>query len=343
MTGDGLNGKDGDMQIRALMYFDELVRSRSMRQAAENLNVAPTAISRQIENLEYHFGAPLVERSTRGVKLTAAGELLAARVGRTLRELDHVGQLIEDLKGLPAVRQRQHPRQWRDCCQPAGTGACQIQSGISEAAFEVTISSARHAVDAVISGEADIAMTLFAPPVPGTKVRLRSEIAYDLIVATGHPATAKTEVQLKHVAEYALALPDSSFGFRQAFDALFEKAGLHFDAVFITGSLEMLKELVLSGATAMLLPALTVRREIDAGQLCAVPLAARNAIRTHVELCVAPDRQLSFAAAELLDFIERFMRERGGGQAVMSDSARDQTAACGNPGRGPCIGPQIPV
>lgn len=37
------------MQIRALMYFDELVRTNSMRQAAENLNVAPTAISRQIE------------------------------------------------------------------------------------------------------------------------------------------------------------------------------------------------------------------------------------------------------------------------------------------------------
>ncbi len=56
------------MQIRALMYFDELVRTNSMRQAAENLNVAPTAISRQIENLEYHFGAPLVERSARGVE-----------------------------------------------------------------------------------------------------------------------------------------------------------------------------------------------------------------------------------------------------------------------------------
>lgn len=61
------------MQLRALMYFDELVRTNSMRAAAENLNVAPTAVSRQIENLEYYFGSPLVERSSRGVKLTAAG------------------------------------------------------------------------------------------------------------------------------------------------------------------------------------------------------------------------------------------------------------------------------
>ena len=92
------------MQIRALIYFDELVRTNSMRQAAENLNVAPTAISRQIENLEHHFGTQLVERSARGVTLTAAGELLAARAGRTLRELEHVHQLIEDLKGLQRGR-----------------------------------------------------------------------------------------------------------------------------------------------------------------------------------------------------------------------------------------------
>jgi DNA-binding transcriptional LysR family regulator len=306
------------MQLRALMYFDELVRTSSMRQAAENLNVAPTAISRQIENLEYHFGAPLVERSARGVKLTAAGELLAARAGRTLRELDHVGQLIEDLKGLQAIHAN------------GATVANLLAPALAEFSlrypklhFEVTISSARQAVEAVNSGEADIAVTLFAPQVSGTKVRLRSEIAYDLIVAPGHPAAGKPDVTLKDIADYPLALPDQSFGFRQAFDALFGKAGLDFEAVFVTSSLEMLKELVLSGAAATLLPALTVRREIEAGQLRAVPLAAKSAIRTHVDLCVAPDRQLSFAATKLLDFIERFMRERAGGQPERSAATTD--------------------
>jgi len=310
------------MQLRALMYFDELVRTSSMRQAAENLNVAPTAISRQIENLEYHFGAPLVERSARGVKLTAAGELLAARAGRTLRELDHVGQLIEDLKGLQAGRVAIHAN--------GATVANLLAPALAEFSlrypklhFEVTIASARQAVEAVNSGEADIAVTLFAPQVSGTKVRLRSEIAYDLIVAPGHPAAGKPDVTLKDIADYPLALPDQSFGFRQAFDALFGKAGLDFEAVFVTSSLEMLKELVLSGAAATLLPALTVRREIEAGQLRAVPLAAKSAIRTHVDLCVAPDRQLSFAATKLLDFIERFMRERAGGQPERSAATTD--------------------
>ena len=73
------------MNLRALMYFDEVVRTNSMRAAAENLNVAATAVSRQIENLEEYFGAQLVERTNRGIRLTAAGRLLAERAGRTLR------------------------------------------------------------------------------------------------------------------------------------------------------------------------------------------------------------------------------------------------------------------
>jgi DNA-binding transcriptional LysR family regulator len=297
------------MQIRALMYFDELVRTNSMRQAAENLNVAPTAISRQIENLEYHFGAPLVERSARGVKLTAAGELLAARAGRTLRELDHVGQLIEDLKGLQRGRVSIYAN-GATVANLLAPALAEFSLKYPKLRFEVTITSARQAVEAVNGAEADIAVTLFAPPMSGTKVRLRSEIAYDLIVAPDHPAAGKKQIELKDIAEYSLALPDQSFGFRQAFDALCEKEGLRFEPVFVTSSLEMLKELVLSGAAVTLLPALTVRREIEAGQVCAVPPTGKSAIRTHVDLCVAPDRQLSFAATKLLDFIERFMRER---------------------------------
>ena len=65
------------MQLQAITYFNELVRCRSIRRAAQALGVSPTAISRQLENLEYHFGAPLVERSARGIVLTAAGEQLA--------------------------------------------------------------------------------------------------------------------------------------------------------------------------------------------------------------------------------------------------------------------------
>ncbi|AYG57674.1 LysR family transcriptional regulator [Rhizobium jaguaris] len=301
------------MQIRALIYFDELVRTNSMRQAAENLNVAPTAISRQIENLEYHFGTPLVERSARGVKLTAAGELLAVRAGRTLRELDHVHQLIEDLKGLQRGRVSVYAN-GATVANLLAPALAEFSLRYPKLRFEVTITSARNAIEAVNSAEADIAVTLFAPPLSGTKVRLRSEIVYDVIAATSHPLAAQRDVSLTELAAHSLALPDHSFGARQAFDALFEREGLVLDPVFETSSLEMQKELVLRGAAITMLPALTVQREIQTGQLVALPVADGKGIRTPIDLCVALDRQLSFAAGKLLDFIERFMREQVAGK-----------------------------
>ncbi len=229
------------MQLRALMYFDELVRTNSMRAAAENLNVAATAVSRQIENLEHYFGTPLVERSNRGIKLTAAGELLAARAGRTLRELEHVHQLIDDLQGL----QRGKVVIYANGATVANLIApvlAEFSLRYPKLRFEVAITSAREAVEALAAAEADLVVTLFAPKISGVKVRLRSEITYDVIMAADHPSAGARELTLRDLVQMPLALPDKNFGARQAFEELFAKDGLELDPVFVTGSLEMLKE-----------------------------------------------------------------------------------------------------
>lgn len=297
------------MQIRALIYFEELVRAGSMRQAAENLAVAPTAVSRQIDNLEHFFGTQLVERSPRGVTLTSAGELLAARAGRTLRDLDHVHQLIEDLKGLQRGRVTivANGAVVANLLAPA---LAEFSLRFPKLRFSVSITTARAAMEAVANAEADIAVTLFATATAGTKRRLRARVVYDAVMAPTHPAAAAPEIALADLVRHPLALPDPSFGARQAFDAAFAREKLTLDPVFVTGSLEMLKELALRGAAVTLLPPETVARELAAGLLVARPIAGGRGVRTVAELSVAEDRQLSFAAGKLLDFIERFMRDR---------------------------------
>ena len=297
------------MQIRALMYFDELVKTNSMRQAAENLNVAPTAVSRQIENLEEYFGTPLVERSARGVTLTAAGELLAARAGRTFREFEHVQQLIDDLKGLASGRVTifANGAIVASLLTPA---LAEFGRSYPNIRFEVAITSARQAIEAVNSAQADMALTLFAPATTEAKTIARSEITYDVIISKRHALASHKQVTLRELARQTLALPEKSFSFRQSFDAAAARQGLTIEPVFTVSALEMLKELVLSGMAATLLPELSVHREIGAGMLVAIPLAGESSIRTHAELSIAPDRQLSFAAAKLSGFIEEFMRTK---------------------------------
>lgn len=295
------------MNLRALLYFDELVRTSSMRAAAENLNVAATAVSRQIENLEEYFGAQLVERSNRGIKLTAAGRLLADRAGKTLRELEHVHQLIDDLQGLQGGKVVIYAN-GATVANVLAPVLAEFSLRYPKLRFEVSISSAREAIDALARGEADIAVTLFAPAMSGVKVRLRSEILYDVIISPEHRLAQAKDIALADLADLPLALPDRSFAARQAIDEAFARAKLTPDPVFVTSSLDMLKELVLRGAAVTLLPALAVHREIEAGTLAAVPVAEGEGVRTAIDLCVSPDRQLTTAANALVEFIEDFMR-----------------------------------
>ncbi|HUD88673.1 MAG TPA: LysR family transcriptional regulator, partial [Xanthobacteraceae bacterium] len=65
---------------RLLTYVDAVARHGSIRKAADALNVASSALNRQILDLESDLGSALFERLPRGVRLTAAGEVFLAYV-----------------------------------------------------------------------------------------------------------------------------------------------------------------------------------------------------------------------------------------------------------------------
>src|SRR5215831_13045663 len=62
------------MELRHLRYFVAVAEEGSLRVAAEKrLHTAQPSLSRQIRDLEYEVGVPLLTRSVRGVELTPGG------------------------------------------------------------------------------------------------------------------------------------------------------------------------------------------------------------------------------------------------------------------------------
>jgi molybdenum-dependent DNA-binding transcriptional regulator ModE len=105
----------------ALHYFDAIRRAGSIRAAARRLNVASSAVNRQILSLEAEIGAQLFDRLPAGLKLTAAGEILAHHVIIVLRDAERTESELDALHGLragrapqtPAPDARRHwPRRW---------------------------------------------------------------------------------------------------------------------------------------------------------------------------------------------------------------------------------------
>jgi LysR family transcriptional activator of glutamate synthase operon len=89
------------VELRQLVYLDAVVRHGSFTKAAQRLHVAQPAVSAQIKRLEAELGVTLLERTTRRVALTHAGELFLARARQVLDQLDGARA---DLAELSAVR-----------------------------------------------------------------------------------------------------------------------------------------------------------------------------------------------------------------------------------------------
>src|SRR2546430_7389944 len=88
------------MEIRQLRYLVALGDERQFTRAAAREHIAQPALSQQIRRLEEEVGLALVDRTTRRVKLTEAGELLVGRARRVLAELDAARVELEGLSGL---------------------------------------------------------------------------------------------------------------------------------------------------------------------------------------------------------------------------------------------------
>ena len=94
------------MELRQLVYFDAVVRHGGFSRAAERLRVAQPAVSAQIKQLETELGTTLLQRTTRRVTLTEAGEVFLARARQALEQLDRARADLDELSTVQRGRVR---------------------------------------------------------------------------------------------------------------------------------------------------------------------------------------------------------------------------------------------
>ncbi|ARO14489.1 transcriptional regulator protein [Ketogulonicigenium robustum] len=300
------------MDIDAIELFNELARSGSIRQTAEVMGMSPTAVVRQIDKIEHEFGATLLDRTPRGVRLTAAGEVLVAGSREIARELRAMQQRMDDLKGL---------RRGHVSIHVNGAAISSILAPVlydfshkhPRISIEVSVSSAQGALDAVAGGLTDMAVTMFAPVDTRIVNRFKIPVRHEPIMAADHPLAAQKTITVDDLVRHRLALPDRSYGVRRAFDARLRAHGFDAsEAGFTTSSLELQKELAMRGVAVLILPEMAVQRELDAGYLVARPFIQKDRIETLLELSHSVSRHQSMAARRLLEFIESFLRRHHG-------------------------------
>lgn len=87
--------------LRRMAIFYHVVNSKSFSQAARHLGIAKSAVSRHINLLEKHIGVRLLNRTTRTLSLTEAGEAYFQGCARIVAEADTINRRVNQLQEEP--------------------------------------------------------------------------------------------------------------------------------------------------------------------------------------------------------------------------------------------------
>jgi DNA-binding transcriptional LysR family regulator len=295
------------MRFVTLRYFNEVARLGSIRKAADRLHVAPSAVSRQIAQLEHELDAVLFERSKMGVQLTSAGEVLVRQTNRIFRDLDRARAGIDDLRGL----KRGEVSLWAMEGVVSGllpTVLSTFHQKFPGVSFNIQTSSTDRIVEALLDDVADIGITFNATTRAEIEVVAEYIEPISCLVSPNHEYASRRKLSLAEICKMPLALPEHSFGLRQVFERAVRKAKLQPKVLITTNSLELTKTMAATGEAIAFMPALTVVRELISGALQVIPVTDEDFAHARSSISIHRDRPLPHAAREFLRMLSGEMK-----------------------------------
>ncbi|EFF73294.1 LysR family transcriptional regulator [Achromobacter piechaudii] len=299
------------LQEVALRYFLEVARCGSVSLAAERLEVAPSAVSRQIARLERELGTLLFERRSRGMALNAAGELLAAHAKRAQQDVDRVTGDIMSLRGLRQglVRVVCTEGFVHDLVPAA---IAQFRKQYAGIRFTLDVCSQREVPVRVRDGAADIGITLSLTSHRDVRVELRMPAPVRAVVAADHPLASLHEVSLAQLMAYPLALPDADSTLRQLIDISCSRQQLLCEPVFSSRSVDALVAFAGAGGGVAFCGELAIRYRLRGKLVVAVPLRDREMNERHFEVQTLAGRVLPEAAKAFIASLRMQLQAEGG-------------------------------
>ena len=201
--------------LGSLALFTQVARSGSISKGAALSHLAVGAASKRLSDLESAIGTPLMERSSRGVTLTLAGQALLQHAHRVLSDVDLlVADLSDYTSGYFGV-----VRLWANISAvtqflPGDLAAFVAANPGIRIEFEERSSS--EIVMAVLNGEADLGIFADRTPTFGLQVTAYREDRLAVVVPRGHPLALKRSARFEDLMAYDfVSLPrDTSLALR---------------------------------------------------------------------------------------------------------------------------------
>lgn len=213
-------------ELRLIRYFVAVAEEGNYTRAAERLHMAQPPLSAAVRQLEQQMGVALLDRRSRQVRLTAAGEQMLER-GREL--LNHADSVVRDVQAV----ERSPSGLLRGGLSPAARFglAPELLERWATAAPGVMLHTSEMTTGALLrdvrNGRLDLAVVFCPPEITGlASMRLRDEPVV-VHVRDDHPLASRTQVALHELAgeTFLVAGGKDSPGYTAAVIAACRSAG----------------------------------------------------------------------------------------------------------------------
>jgi DNA-binding transcriptional LysR family regulator len=290
-----------------IVYFFEAVRCGTIRAAADFLNVAPSAVSRQIGLLEKELDATLIERHARGVTPTAAGQYVIEYFREQLAHRDDLLSRLQELRGLRTGQVNIVLGEGfvSDLLSGPMQTFCQQYSGIK---VNLELGGTNDVIRKISEDEGEIGLVYNPPQEPKLVSRAIKRQPMMAIVGPGFVWNERRPMSVQELSRYPLAVTHASYGTRQMLQAVEYAEKLRLDPVVTTNSIAILKQFVKSGLGITVLPAFAVTTEVEAGELSVLDINHPILADAEAHLVTRAGRRLSVASNKMLQMMTAQMR-----------------------------------
>ncbi len=270
------------MQRDQLQLFVLVARYRHLSRAAVELSIAQPTASDRLRALESEVGAPLVHRQGRGLALTRAGEAFLPYAERALEILREGEQAVWDERSGAAGRVI--------VAVTVTAGAYLLAPALvaferANPQIEVQVRSAHSWDSPGLLLDEVVHLALLSGPVTHPMIETLQEFRgpLALIAAPGHALASRGSIRRDELARERLLLSFWGAAYQSFLADLRKESGPESLLWLEVSPVELVKGMVAAGAGVSIVPAIAVRREIEAGEL----------VRLHLEEEAMPDWQIA--------------------------------------------------
>ncbi len=295
---------------KPLRYFLAVFEAGSIRTAAENLRIAPSAISRQITGLEAHLNTLLMERTKRGIIFTESGHMVAAHARRRI-ELDEAFAV-----DLAAAR-------------GAIAGTVRIATGegfvvdlvnhvvrplrdeFPDIRLEIDVAGTEKITHGILRDDYDMGLVFNPPRNPDLELLAEDHTPLCALVPPEFDLAKKQSCTLSETLNYPAALLNPHFGVAKLLANAGQANEVTRDAFLTADSINVAVHFVLSGGGITFLPAFAVSRQLRRGEVVAVPMTDPFLARVPSHLLVRKGRPKTAAVRAVTGIIRDRMEAFG--------------------------------